>query len=189
MFEEVLALLAPVAVEHVNGKPLEIEIDSIAKQQHQSHRHEDYDCEAARVAKNLDDLLLGDGQQAIKIHGLASAAASRIVVTETKTSSNVGRIFSMLLTAMPCSLRNDWICGMAAVASRTTRCSALPKTAASIIAGADCKASTAGPRGSHATRSNSPFIESRLSSEGVPRATILPRKIRASRLQYSASSM
>jgi hypothetical protein len=100
MFEQVLTLLAPIAVEYVNGKPLEIEIDPVTKQQHQSHRHEDDNEEASRIAENLDRFFFGDSKQAIEVHGLASVAGSLTVVRETKTSSRVGRIFSMLPTVI-----------------------------------------------------------------------------------------
>src|ERR1039458_230985 len=188
VFEHVLTLLAAVLVQHINRQPLQIKIDAVAEEQHQHRGHEDHNNQAARIAHNLQDLFAGHGQQASQFHGLRSSA-SRPVVSETKTSSRLGRIFFMRLTAVLRSSKNFCSSGTAVAASSTTRCSAFPKTAASITPGADCSASTASPSGAHSTRSSSPFIESRFNSVGVPRATILPRKISARRLQYSASSM
>ena len=72
--------------------------------------------QAARIAENLHDLFSGNGQQASQAHGLRSSAASRAVVSETKTSSRLGRIFSMRPTAMPRSAKIFSMRGMAAAA-------------------------------------------------------------------------
>ena len=100
VFEKVLALLAAVAVVDKNGQSLEVEIDAVAEEQHKHCGHDDDDDEAARIADNLHDLFHGNGEQASEAHGLCSSAASRPVVSETKTSSRLGRILSMRVTAM-----------------------------------------------------------------------------------------
>src|ERR1035438_4382954 len=115
--EQVLALLAAVAVEHVDRQSLEIEIDAVAEEQHQCYGHDDDDTEAARIAQDMQDLFSGDGQQAREAHGLRPSAASLAVVIETKTSSRVGRIFSMRWTVTPWALRYAWMRGSAATAS------------------------------------------------------------------------
>ena len=101
VLEQVLALLAAVLVVDIDRQPFEIEIDAVAEEQHQCDRHDDDDAEAARVAQDLQQLFSGNGQQACEAHGLRTSAARALVVSETKTSSSVGRIFSMRLTVTP----------------------------------------------------------------------------------------
>ena len=103
VLEQILALLAAVLVVDIDGQPLEIEADAVAEQQHERDRHDDDDTEAARVAQNLQQLFSGNGQQAREAHGLTSAAAPRVVVTDTNTSSRVGRIFSTRVTVTLCA--------------------------------------------------------------------------------------
>src|ERR1039458_2272511 len=103
--EQVLALLAAVAVEHIDRQSLEIEIDAVAEEQHQRYGHDDDDAEAARIAQDMQDFFSSDGQQARGAHGLRPSPASCAVVRETKTSSRVGRIFRMRWTMTPWALR------------------------------------------------------------------------------------
>src|SRR5208283_4841143 len=154
-----LTLLARVAVVHIDGQPLEIEADTVTEQQHQSHRHDHDNEQAARITENLDEFFPGYGQEANEAHAFPSFSESRAVVTETKTSSRLGCIFSIRPTEMLCSDRYVRTCGIAVAASCTTRCNALPKTAASITSGADCRTSTAFASGSHSTSSSSPIID------------------------------
>src|SRR5208282_724133 len=121
VLEQVLALLAAVAVQHVDGQTLEVEIDAVAEQKHQRNRHDDDNEQAAHIAQNLDDLFLGHSGHAREAHALTSCAASCVVVSETNTSSRVGRIFSMRLTVTPRSERYFSIRGIASAALRTTR--------------------------------------------------------------------
>ena len=105
VLEQVLALLAAVLIEHINRQSLEIEIDAVAEEQHQHRRHQDDNHQAARVAQNLQAPLCAPRPAGESGSWLALLAASRSVVSETKTSSRLGRIFSMRLTAMPRSAR------------------------------------------------------------------------------------
>ena len=98
--QEILALLAAVAVVHINGQALEIETDTVTKQQHQNHRHNHDNDQAARVAEDLDNLFSSHGQEAGEAHAFRSFPESRSVVRETKTSSKLGRIFSIWPTVM-----------------------------------------------------------------------------------------
>src|SRR5208282_3997937 len=98
--QEILALLAAVAVVHVNGQALEIEIDAVTKQQHQNRRHNHHNDQTARVAEDLDDFFSSHGQEASEAHAVRSFPESRAVVSETKTSSRLGCIFSILPTVM-----------------------------------------------------------------------------------------
>ena len=54
-----------------------VKADAIAEQSHLHHRHEQGDGEAARVAPHLQRLLERDGEEAPRIHALASAARGR----------------------------------------------------------------------------------------------------------------
>src|SRR5208283_1718900 len=100
-----LTLLARVAVVHIDGQPLEIEADAVTEQQHQSYRHDHDDEQAARIAENLDEFFPGYGQEANEAHAFHSFSESRALVSETKTSSRLGRIFSVRPTVMPWSDR------------------------------------------------------------------------------------
>ncbi len=105
VLQQILALLAAVLVQHINRQSLQIEIHAVAEEHHQHRRHHDDNHQAARIAQDLHHLFARNGQQASQAHGLRSSAASRPVVSETKTSSRLGRIFSMRVTAMPRSAR------------------------------------------------------------------------------------
>src|SRR5580658_5053056 len=116
MLEQVLALLAALLIVDVDGHPLEVEIDAVAKKQHQRDRHDDDNAQAARVAHNMQHFFAGDGDKADQAHTVR-ASAEELVVSETKTSSSVGRIFSILPGTSPRSRRNASMRGAEAVAS------------------------------------------------------------------------
>src|SRR5664279_1642812 len=100
VLEQVLTLLAAVLIVDIDRQPFEIEIDSIAEEQDKDDRHQNDNDEAAPVVQNLHDLFSRNGQQTGRAHNLRSSADSRPVVSETNTSSRLGRIFSMRLTVM-----------------------------------------------------------------------------------------
>ena len=157
MLEQVLALLAAVLIVDIDGQPFEIEIDAIAEEKHQNHRHEDDNDQAARVAQDL--------HRSLFLRRPAGESGSwlallRRLAPRRQRDKDIFQARANLLHAAHGDVACSQITlkrGMAGAASSTTRCKALPKTAASITPGAVCSASTASPSGAHSTRSSSPL--------------------------------
>src|SRR5208282_2659002 len=188
-FQQVLAVLRAVAIVDAQRHVLHVQIHGVTVNEQQNQRDRKNDEQAAHVARDLDELLPHHRSDAPQAHGRAPSFAPREVVSATNTSSSVGGMLSTRLTTTFLETSASRIGPAAARASATTACSALPNTAASSTPGAERSASSPGPSGSHSTSSSSPFIEPRFNSVGVPMATIRPRSISTSWLQYSASSM
>src|SRR5208282_465022 len=114
---ERLALLAAFTIEYADRHMLDVEVDPIAKQRHLHERHPQHDQQAARIAQDLDDLLLGDRPDAPEVHGGPRAPSSP--TSCTNTSSSVGLIGSIRDQASPRSLRRASIAAVSRAASST----------------------------------------------------------------------
>src|SRR5215469_10858592 len=128
MLEQVLALLAALAIEDAHRHVLLIETDSLPHQHHQHHRHEKHDREAPRIAANLHHFLALNGENALQVHD-CSARTSRAgaleplrwsPVSATKASSRLGRIRAIRRTRMPPASIAACTVGIASSASPTT---------------------------------------------------------------------
>ena len=107
MLQQILALPAAFAVEDIYGQMLHIKADPVAEGKHHDDRHRDNNTDAPGVAHDLKHFFSGDGRQPVKSHCafFSSLDSPRRLVSATKTSSRVGRIGSILETAIPRSER------------------------------------------------------------------------------------